>query len=1456
MSSPFKALGQLFGGSRGEGKSEDGQAEGPAATSVDALLEGVEEATSGAQQSGPTIDDDMSDDESQAGDATTIAPQGTSASMLAPRPKSIPMQVADCKARIAELQRRKEDLLEEEDYMGAHETKQLIEDQEQKLQALRQEFDGMPTPARASRPTVCPSPASSSRGPRVSVAVGPSKRQSLAPHASLASAAAAAAEAEEKHSQSPAASSVGSASEPEVSAEEVASEASEEAHYWRPAAGRKDLMELQDEVPESDGLLPFVLPCDIYDRLYPYQRGGVAWMAKILRRKHGGILADEMGLGKTIQVCALLNGARKAGATHALLLMPVTLLDQWAKEARIWCPGWPVYTYHGPNWQRARALRGIKKPEGGLLITSYSMISNCEDLLEVLVENIPEPTRRRGRIPGQKPSKRRKLDDDDGHELPPSEEEPMEPEMPPGELPPLGSRRPWDIVVCDEAHRMKGMATLLAKSLRKLSSSSRILLTGTPVQNALQDMWTLMDFAQPGLLGNHSTFVKTFSDPIDKGSVRGAKAWAVQLKKHLAEQLRTLINPHLLRRTKQCAGLMESGAEDVEMEEDEDPDVEGVIKKLPPKRETLVWLHPSEEQMNAYKKVLENSEVIKEACAKQKLGVEVFRAIGLLKRLCNHPLLLLQMPKVADWAKLLKEVDMKQGEDGEAAAAAVGETAAAEAAAEGEATAMQVDDDQDTEVIPSEAPDTFDAPVAMEEDACETSVEMIQSLPHDHTSVLEQSAKLRCLEKMLPQLASRGHRTLIFSQSVRMLDLIQVICLKPKGLRCLRVDGATDAQARHVKVTKFNTQPDRFQFMLLTTAVGGVGLNLTSADRVVLVDPAWNPATDAQAVDRAFRIGQTKEVKVYRLIMSGLIEDKMFRLQVYKMGLTRTMLESDNQQRYFTAREIRALFEWTDPAEGETRQLLLDKHGEDGEAQVEAAAAEDGSGETDGWKAGPVVGLSDFALLYGDSPHDEEVEDENFTAQVLEAKEKLSAADAKLQEKQKGKEEAEAHRDRVAKELEEVNGKLEQLKEKRLKAEEMLKDKRSELAQASRLETAAQQRHFKVSRNCGSAQDKLQQAQQALESATEASEFAGKSAVEALQASRLADESFSKVLAEAEAQMGIVDDKGYALGNGVADAAPDRLRKAKKAFEKVKTVMDTSLAREVEYDSTEEELTRVDQGLAEAEAALAGLGHADPQENDEVAAKRREIEGRHASQEREKKRLEGLQSKIQQRAEKDRESVLQALQLFADAGLWYGESLQKTGQRTVKADQVKAAHAALKAAFRPLSSSWKEVRKEREVRVKSNISRRKVGQRLSEALVSKAESELHLSRVERECSEAEADEAQAKAERITRQSALAAAETARSAVEQEEAEVKKQRDELKAAQPVAKEAVKAARAAEKEASNDRQALHATCNKREKEQEMLEEAKSTAVKNLIDEEYDSRQVEAAHGNQKRLKKASD
>eukprot|EP00438_Fugacium_kawagutii_P013817 Skav210608 [mRNA] locus=scaffold234:144025:160683:+ [translate_table: standard] len=225
---------------------------------------------------------------------------------------------------------------------------------------------------------------------------------------------------------------------------------------------------------------------------------------------------------------------------------------------------------------------------------------------------------------------------------------------------------------------------------------------------------------------------------------------------------------------------------------------------------------------------------LSEATCKSKLGVEVFRAIGLLKRLCNHPLL-------AANSEAPEEPEVPEAEDAE--------------------------------------------PGKMVERMLKNFGHMMLSRSHsagcqwnlkrDVTSLVNQSAKLQCLSSLLPALAADGHRTLIFSQGVRMMDLVEICVLKRLGITYLRIDGQTDVNARNERVQKFQSESQHYSCMLLTTRVGGYGLNLTSADRVIILDPAWNPAVDMQAVDRAHRIGQEREVKTYRLIMSGLIEEPL-----------------------------------------------------------------------------------------------------------------------------------------------------------------------------------------------------------------------------------------------------------------------------------------------------------------------------------------------------------------------------------------------------------------------------------------------------------------------------------------------------------------------------------------------------------------------------------------------------
>lgn len=1406
---------------------------------------------------------------------------------------SLPARIAECQARITELQQQKALVLSQENYIEAHNLKEKIAEQEKLSLSLRRQLDSMPTPARrasvaASRVSVSSGKAGKSPGRTRAACSGGRSPASMAPTANafsrpigltaalnrmasrqgappltssslserppvppfagggVATSSAAEDSRDVRNFSNPQVSDdkgptdAAMNAEPDEEAAEDCGEAESSAEdegandaetlevegQWRTSSTLPGHVELPREQDAKTGELPFALHRGTFNNLYPYQRAGVAWMARLWQAGQGGILADEMGLGKTVQLCALLNGARKAGATHALLLLPVSLLDQWARESRKWCPGWPVCLYYGQPNERKRALRRISRPQGGILLTSYQTLANCEELFDIDVDDAPSPARRKRKDVVKQAKRRRLGDDDEAEEFEDSaDEEPCEPEMPGGGLPQLGSKKAWDIIICDEAHRLKNMSSLQGKTIRQVRSHCRILLSGTPVQNALQDLWSLMDVAQPGLLGNHATFVKHFSDPIDRGSFGDATPFQIELKKHLSEQLRALCTPHLLRRTKVNAGLLaEDGVAEDTMGAD-GADEDGEAPRLAPKRETIIWLAPSADQLKLYKKILERSDVVRQACETAKLGLEVFRAIGLLKRLCNHPALLLPMPKPAIWAEYLSDAT-SQLED----APADLEDASAEAVNEA--------------IVPTDAgPETLKEVGVPDDAQADEEVEaLLQAMPRSGQDILTQSSKLQCLSSLVPALVERGHRVLIFSQSVKMLDLVQICCLKPQGLRCLRIDGSTDAASRAMKVNKFQRQKDRFQCMLLSTSVGGVGLNLTSADRVILVDPAWNPAVDAQAVDRAFRIGQTKEVRVYRLICSGLIEDKMFRLQVFKMGLSKTALEtSDKQQRYFSAREIKSLFEWTDPSIGETRKMLLDKHGDSSDSVTMEAANEDGADGGSGWSdRQEIVGLSDFALLYGSFAEEEE-RDDVCTTQVVEAKAKLGAADEKLNQKADNKKLAEEALEQQGKDLQKVNKALEGMRERLGKVVDAVKDSQRELTQARRSEKDAQVRLEKANRALVGAEDQYVKTKQAVKETDAAAEAAVKSATGGCGEVRSAEDALTKAFGDARAQLDIVDNMGFAVKDGVVEAATvSKLRVLQKAVERVAAQLENSSGRQVELEFAEQELSKADAGLAEAELALAKLGDVSEQD---FARKTAELNAKKFKQERQK--AEAALEKVQQKADSLRDSTTNTMQACVEAGIGFAQSLQKSKDRPVKADQVKAVQSTVQAAFRQLGRTLPILHRARDIYKKSLASQRKASRKAAEAAANFAEAEGELESSRKEHQKAEEEEKQYREERAGKEQALARQEATRTRMEEEDAGMRKRKEELKASGPGLKEALKAAKVAEKEANSQRKELHSACSTVLSAQEQMERAKSSAMDMLQSEAYDATQAEKAY-----------
>merc|ERR1740138_1589587 len=243
-------------------------------------------------------------------------------------------------------------------------------------------------------------------------------------------------------------------------------------------------------------------------------------------------------------------------------------------------------------------------------------------------------------------------------------------------------------------------------------------------------------------------------------------------------------------------------------------------------------------------------------------------------------------------------------------------------------------------------------------------------LPNSAEGVALLSCKLRVLSVLLPQLHKRGHRCLVFSQSTRMLDLIQACVLRVLGLKFLRIDGTVDPKDRDLKLGKFQAPDSRYFCMCLSSQVGGVGLTITGADRVILCDPAWNPAMDSQAIDRVHRIGQTREVVVYRLVGSGAIEDKMFRLQVFKRSLAKTAMEQESQIRFFTSKDLKQLFDAPNQSTS-TQSIMAEQLGTEALEHEDLLSVVAGDiGSTDDadampfWQSSDVLGFSDYQRLF------------------------------------------------------------------------------------------------------------------------------------------------------------------------------------------------------------------------------------------------------------------------------------------------------------------------------------------------------------------------------------------------------------------------------------------------------------------------------------------------------------
>ncbi|MEU3838502.1 DEAD/DEAH box helicase [Streptomyces sp. NPDC028635] len=461
-------------------------------------------------------------------------------------------------------------------------------------------------------------------------------------------------------------------------------------------------------------------PAALAATLRDYQLRGLRWMDRMTALGLGGCLADDMGLGKTVQLISLHLRRQEDEETRGptLVVCPASLLGNWEREVGRFAPGTRVYRYHGPG----RTLDGAGD---GFVLTTYGTM----------------------RLDAAR----------------------------------LGTH-PWSLLVADEAQHVKNPHSSTAKALRLIGSRARIALTGTPVENNLSELWAILDWTTPGLLGSHGHFRRRWIAPVEAERAGAAEAAP---ERPTAQLLASLVRPFLLRRRKT------------------DP---GIAPELPPKTETDRPVALSAEQQALYR--AQTSRVMAEIRAGgdgiARSGL-VLKLLTGLKQICNHP------------AQFLKE------EDGPLAG---------------------------------------------------------------------RSGKLDLLDELLATITAEGGAALVFTQYVAMARLLQRH-LSERGVPALMLHGGTPVARREEMVQRF--QDGEVPVFLLSLKAAGTGLNLTRADHVVHYDRWWNPAVEAQATDRAYRIGQTKPVQVHRMIAEGTVEDRIAALLESKKELADAVLGAGEQ---------------------------------------------------------------------------------------------------------------------------------------------------------------------------------------------------------------------------------------------------------------------------------------------------------------------------------------------------------------------------------------------------------------------------------------------------------------------------------------------------------------------------------------------------------------------------------
>ncbi|XP_029926182.1 lymphoid-specific helicase [Myripristis murdjan] len=532
-----------------------------------------------------------------------------------------------------------------------------------------------------------------------------------------------------------------------------------------------------------------------------YQIEGIEWLRMLWENGINGILADEMGLGKTIQCIAhIAMMIEKKVLGPFLVVAPLSTLPNWISEFRRFTPEVSALLYHGTQQERAKLLKQIRKPQGPLsmnpvVITSFEIAMIDRKFLQ---------------------------------------------------------RFQWKYLIVDEGHRIKNLNCRLVRELKLLPTDNKLLLSGTPLQNNLAELWSLLNFLLPEVFDDLKSFESWFD--YDSICAEAENVVAAEREQNILSMLHQILTPFLLRRLKS----------DVTLE-------------VPPKKEIIVYAPLTPKQETFYTAVV-NKTIRKLLGVEKAEAPEAQTTSGRPKR---------RNRKIVDYKETdsITPIDLEKYLEKQLEKAREEQEQSLRPVVDVQCPLDNLINIKLQNILMllrkcCNHPYLLEYPLDPATQEFKIDEELVQT-----------SGKFLIMDRLLPALKKRGHKVLIFSQMTSILDILVDYCYL-RGFQYSRLDGSMSYTDREENMTKFAKDPEVFLF-LLSTRAGGLGINLTAADTVIIFDSDWNPQADLQAQDRCHRIGQTKPVVVYRLITANTVDQKILERASAKRKLEQMVIHKN-----------------------------------------------------------------------------------------------------------------------------------------------------------------------------------------------------------------------------------------------------------------------------------------------------------------------------------------------------------------------------------------------------------------------------------------------------------------------------------------------------------------------------------------------------------------------------------